>query len=692
MALSAQTTYSAAMSKLQRGDRPGRTARTLFARWSPRAPLAGLIMTIIQLACSSEPSVNDPSPSVDAGLMDAAMAADVGVRADAGAAPTDDEFVPLFGPSTDLAPPLVEDNGAALITRFSDRARDRHARESQFQAYEHYLALYWEHRTAQIEIEDPIGHGGDTIRFRITTEWRLHPRQAELRLFFRGLNTVAEYHDNRVMTAVDARHYTHEVSFNAREGRALMVGDRMEFELSQFLDAPPRGRSNYYGTTYLYVVGQGIAPWRAQGPIRDSTPIPGPARLGGDLTIHENESNEPTFAFSQMATNLAPQNAQPFVRGRRLMHTNFDDGRHDESAENPTWTAQVGKLGPTYVARSCNTCHLKNGRAIPPSPGAELTGYIFKVGDANSDTHPTLGAVIQSEGPNGEGRVDLSGWTEEEDGLRRPQYTFSGATPERFSARVSPPLVGIGLLEAIPEEAIALHADPDDADGDGISGRMHIVRDPAGVNRLGRFGWKAGQPTVRAQTASAFRTDMGVLTTVFTTPDCGAAQGDCGPNGAELEDADLDDLVKYVALLGVPPQRGFEDPDVVAGAAVFEELGCETCHVASFVTSAYVPDAELRGQTIKPYTDLLLHDMGPGLADALPEGRASGAEWRTAPLWSLGRTAGVSGGEAYLHDGRARTLEEAIQWHGGEADAARRQFMAASETRRAQLLAFLRSL
>ncbi|MEQ9503002.1 MAG: di-heme oxidoredictase family protein [Deltaproteobacteria bacterium] len=648
------------------------------------------ILSLSAFACTGAQTTPDPGAApADGGVRDGGAVRDAGVErldagvADAGrpdAAPT---LVPLFDESTVLDPPLVEDTPTALVTRFADRGRDRHAREAQFQAYEHYLPLYWEYRTVRVEVTDTVGKGGDTIRFDVESEWKLQAMQAELRFFYRGQNTVAEYHDNRPMTAIDDLHYTREVSFNAREGRPLQVGDKMEFEISQFLDAPPRGRTNYYGTTFLYIVGEGLVPWIGSGPLRDSEVIPEAARLGGDTTIHAAESDEPPYDFSQMATNLAPDHAQRFVVGRRLAHTSFDTGRHDESAENPVWNEQAGKSGPLAINDSCNACHLRNGRAVPPPVGAELSQYVVKVGAADGGPHPALGEVLQ---PSGEPDVTLAAW-DEEDGLRRPRYTFDGAAPEHFSARISPQLVGLGLLEAIPEEAVAALADPDDADGDQISGRMHIVGE-----RLGRFGYKASQPTVRQQTAAALRTDMGVLTSVYPTPDCGEAQTGCGPSGAELDDDALDDLALYVALLGMRPQRNFDDPAVTDGAVVFRATGCVACHVDRFTTSAYAPNAEVRAQTIAPYTDLLLHDMGPGLADALPEGDASGPEWRTAPLWGIGRTLGVSGAEAYLHDGRARTLDEAIRWHGGEGTAARDAYLALDAAEREQLLSFLRSL
>jgi CxxC motif-containing protein (DUF1111 family) len=246
----------------------------------------------------------------------------------------------------------------------------------------------------------------------------------------------------------------------------------------------------------------------------------------------------------------------------------------------------------------------------------------------------------------------------------------------------------MGLLEAVSESTILAMADPDDANGDGISGRAQVVLDPqTGVQRIGRFTSKAARATVKHQIAGALNTDMGVTTTIFPKLD-----GETTSNAAEVSDTELDQMNKYVSLLGVASKRNLRDQDVIDGEVLFTTAGCAKCHVTTLTTSAYHPLAELRNQTIHPYTDLLLHDMGPGLADNLGEGVATGAEWRTAPLWSLGLTAGVSGGEAYLHDGRARTIEEAILWHGGEGQTAKEAFRTMSASQRNAVVKFIKAL
>lgn len=605
-------------------------------------------------------------------------------------------IVPLFDASTLLEPPTTIDTIAALITLVADRARDRHAREGLFSAYDHYLSWYWEERTIAIEIVDRVAKGGTGITFNYTT---LSPLSApEFRAFFRGINTVAEYHLNLLAPLVGPNRYSATINAKLPENRPLQMGDRIEIEISQFIEAPAHGRNNYYGTAILYVVGQGVVPWQGVGPLLDSFPLPESAWLGGQTTLPYQYSNEPEHRFKQTAGNMAPTNAQPFMLGRRLHHTDFGNGAHSESG-NPVFTDQMGKLGPKFIARSCVECHVNNGRALPPAIGGAMTRALVKVGsDHHGSPHPTLGAVLQPQSTGGpvEGSATISSYTiidgQFGDGtpfaLRKPNYTFQGVTPSHFSVRLAPPLVGLGLLEAVSEDTIISLADPDDADADGISGRIQTVLDPeTGALRLGRFTGKGGKARLSHQIAAALNTDMGVTTAIFPILD-----GETTAQAPELSAADLDQLTRYVALLGVSARRDLANPQALQGEQLFTGANCVKCHTPSLTTSRYHPMTELRYQTIHPYTDLLLHDMGPGLADAMGELDAAGSEWRTPPLWSVGLTVGVSGGEAYLHDGRARTIEEAILWHGGEADGAREAFRTMPATDRAALIRFLQSL
>lgn len=622
-------------------------------------------------------------------------------------APVKRAMIPLYSTATALESGSVTDIGTAIVTRVGDRARDRHAREASFSKYDHYLSWYWEQRTATVEIIDKVAKGGTQL---VINFYPLAPLSApEFRAFFRGITTQGEYHTNISMQRVGTLPYlyTTTLTFNPKANRAIAIGDRMEIEASQFLAGPMNGRSNYYGTALLYVVGQGgVQPWEGQGSNLDSFALPQTAWAGGRTTLPYQYSNEPLQRFNQMAGQLTSQSAQPFMLGRRLHHTDFATGRHSERpTENPVFTEQVGKLGPQFYAPSCVSCHVNNGRAIPPGPNVMLVNAVTKVGLVDGAPDPQLGESLQplrTGGAAGEGSVSISGYSFVDgtygDGtpyqLRRPNYSFVGKTPSHFSVRNTPPLVGMGLLEAVPETAIAALADPQDKTGDGISGRMRLVDDPqTGQLRLGRFGWKGGSARLSHQVAIALNGDMGVTTTIFSKPDCGSAQVGCAPASVEISDADLALMTRYLSLLGVAARRNLNDAQASQGEAAFNSAGCAACHVATHTTSAYHPLAELRSQVIRPYTDLLLHDMGPGLADSLPEGNASGAEWRTAPLWSIGLTAGVSGGaEAYLHDGRARNLAEAILWHGGEAEAAKEAFRNMSATLRAALLKFLQSI
>ncbi|STX51065.1 Predicted thiol oxidoreductase [Legionella busanensis] len=611
----------------------------------------------------------------------------------------DGDFVPLFSSSTPLEPSTVIEMPTALITRFADRARDRHAREDEFHAYDHYLPFYWEHRTIQVELIDEVAKGGNRIIANVKTLWPLSA--PEFRAFYRGVNTVAEYFHNVSMrvTSGDRLNYQTIITTNPKEGRALRNGDRMEIEISQFLANPPRGRANYYGTAFLYIVGQGMVPWEARGVFgnpntlrEDSFPIPVDAWLGGKTTIHHQYSAEPKDLFKQMATNTSNINGQPFMLGRRVHHTDMITGAHSEPG-NPNFPELANKVGVNYINRSCVGCHVNNGRGLPPAVGTPLNNYMVVVSSDNGTPHPTVGSVLQPFATTGtpEGSVRIQSWTEM-NGLRRPNFQFTPVIT-RFSPRITPQLVGMGLLEAIPESAILEIANNKNK-GNGVAGRIRIIKEyNTGISRVGRFGWKAGNSTVREQIATALRNDMGVQNSVVPTPDCGPQQANCGPSGAVLSDTYLDQLTLYIQLLGVRAQRNSENAVVKQGKAIFSQIGCAACHVPTFTTSPYHPRAELRNQVIHPYTDLLIHDMGPDLADTLPEiNNVKPSEWRTAPLWNIGLTAGVSGGEAYLHDGRARTLNEAILWHGGEGAASRTAYQGLSPDLRNALIEFLKSL
>ncbi|MGI3185391.1 di-heme oxidoredictase family protein [Nioella aestuarii] len=445
---------------------------------------------------------------------------------------------------------------------------------------------------------------------------------------------------------------------------------------------------------------------------------------GGAATVRARLTPD---AFSQPSGNMSFDRQLQFHIGNGLFRRLW--------VSAPSSTIASDGLGPLYNARSCQRCHLKDGRGHPPEgpedlaismflrfsiPGSdtdltdEIEGFLATLPDPNYGTQiqdfalpghaPEAQMLITYE------EVELSLSDGEIVSLRRPTYTLEtlGYGPlhpdAMLSPRIAPQMIGLGLLEAIPAADIMAHADPDDANGDGISGRPNIVWSVEyGLPMLGRFGLKAGAPTVRQQSAAAFAGDIGISNPLFPGPwgDCTAAQTNCraAPHGADPEqggfeiDAEaLEFVTFYSQNLAVPARRDIDDPQVLRGREIFFATGCTGCHVPSFVTHRLQDRPEHSFQLIWPYTDLLLHDMGEGLADHRPEARATGTEWRTPPLWGIGLTQTVSGHTQFLHDGRARSLLEAILWHGGEAEAQRDAVIAMPSHDRAALIRFLESL
>ena len=249
----------------------------------------------------------------------------------------------------------------------------------------------------------------------------------------------------------------------------------------------------------------------------------------------------------------------------------------------------------------------------------------------------------------------------------------------------------------MPDTEITKFEDEFDADNDGISGRANYVWDvEASSLKLGKYGWKANAPSLRQQLAGAFHGDMGLTTSLFPDENCPDPQLDCQTafNGGEPEvvDDQLDDVEFYQATLAVPNRRNFRDESVLRGRKLFDELNCIGCHAINQQTGNFPLNQVLEGVTIKPYSDFLLHDMGEGLADNRPDLKATGLEWRTQPLWGIGLISTVNGHTFLLHDGRARNIEEAILWHGGEAEQSKLDFVDLSEEQRKELISFINSL
>lgn len=393
----------------------------------------------------------------------------------------------------------------------------------------------------------------------------------------------------------------------------------------------------------------------------------------------------------------------------------------------PSSTDARDGLGPLFNTNGCQNCHIKDGRGHPPLPGEEQAVSMLVRLSIPAETskqkaiyqrqgvvaEPTYGTQLQDfalPGHKAEGQIEI---TYDEvalqfaDGtpvmLRKPtltitQLAYGAMHPNtQFSARVAPPMIGLGLLESIPESTLLNWQDEADHNQDGISGRVNRVWDvQQGKTVIGRFGWKAGQPSLMQQNASAFNGDLGLTSWLFPEENCTAEQSLCSslPNGGQPEVSD--NILKFVEFysqhLAVPVRRGVDEPEVVAGEALFHQVGCTGCHKPRVETGKRPQLPALSQQTIHPYTDLLLHDMGPGLSDGRPEAVASATEWRTPPLWGIGYTREVNGHTYYLHDGRARNLMEAVLWHGGEAKPARDRVLQFDSQQRNALIAFLNSL
>jgi CxxC motif-containing protein (DUF1111 family) len=439
--------------------------------------------------------------------------------------------------------------------------------------------------------------------------------------------------------------------------------------------------------------------------------IPLTPNLGGDTSV---DTVGPR-AFRSIAPNAANHRVFEFLFGQRIFDVVWD---HD------VISPALDGLGPVFNRTACRECHEGNGRGhAPETVGAPMKSILIRLSVPGQDQHggpkpvPNYGDQLQDRGVPGvapEGQAIME-WEEIEgqygDGtpytLRKPTISFINlaygemADDVMVSARVASPVIGMGLLQSIPEENLYALADPDDANGDGISGRVNVTWDAIDKEmQAGRFGWKSNVPTIRQQSAAAALGDMGMTTDLFQENLCESAQEDCiemaekmsaKVGSPEIVPEIFDPLVMYMMQVGVPMQRNADDPAVQRGEKLFRGIGCVGCHMPTQIAGSKTLPA-LQGQVFHPFTDLLVHDMGEGLADNRPDFSASGSEWRTAPLWGIGLTYDVGGFNYYLHDGRARSLSEAILWHGGEAENPREVFRNFGKDQRDDLLAFLGSL
>jgi len=449
---------------------------------------------------------------------------------------------------------------------------------------------------------------------------------------------------------------------------------------------------------------------------------------GGAATSRERADNDK--AFTHASGNMPSRLKGDFKAGQKIFRRLW--------VATPAPPGAPDGLGPLYNARSCRRCHLQDGRGHPPlanfpdddatsmflrlsiPPGTEEQKRLLARKRISVVPEPTYGGQLQEfaiDGHEAEGKLHIE-YTQVPfvfpDGtrvtLRKPSYSIDRPAygplhpGTMLSPRIAPQMIGLGLLEAVPEARIRELGDPDDADGNGISGRPNEVWSPEqnGI-ALGRFGWKAGNASVKAQSAGAFEGDIGISNPLARNAwgDCTERQAECraaphgispGNGNVEASSKDLDLVTFYAQNLAVPRRRNPVSRDVLAGKALFYASGCVQCHNPKFLTGNLEGQLHLSNQLIWPYTDLLLHDMGAQLADNRPEGMANGREWRTAPLWGIGLTPVVNGHSRFLHDGRARSLTEAIVWHGGEARNSRDAFAKLSQQDRARLVAFVKSL
>lgn len=436
------------------------------------------------------------------------------------------------------------------------------------------------------------------------------------------------------------------------------------------------------------------------------------ALSGGDMTNFHRSY----LPFEQEAPNLPWQLAAQFDRGDGLIERKFGFAGN-YGVHVPKYGA-----GPLYNATSCATCHVGDGRAQPPAISADgshglMEGMFLRLSvpdgkggwrapdGYHSQLHDRGAPGVPPEGIGQASYEEISG--QFADGERytllKPHYRVEqpayGPIPADaiIEARVAPPIFGLGLLEAVAEKDILARANTPQPDG--ISGRPNWVPDPeSGRLRLGRFSLKANQVSLRAQTAGAAFDDMGLSSPVFPRENCLPNQTACArapsntfPGQPELSESELQDLTVYLELLSVPARRQLYDPLPLHGEKLFRDAGCANCHIPTMQTGNDHPQRRLRKQIIHPYTDLLLHDMGPALSGRADH-QASASEWRTPPLWGIGLTQKANGHTRFLHDGRARNLQEAILWHGGEASVARARYLNFSKAERDALLAFLNSL
>lgn len=546
---------------------------------------------------------------------------------------------PLFQAGPALTSPVVSRMNDVIVTEVGFRFRPARERANDFG---NYLPNTFAGRSARLRIEDFVAAGRSEVKVTLTTELDFSTNGPRVQFrAFRQVMAGGVTTSNVTMTPLSARVAERRVVDNSRSQRALQAGDVLDFDLELFFagfDAadpnPIVGDPHAYSDTFRYRIGRGGLDAE---PFDDDAPrAVGPsALLGGGLTV-PFFTNGGTTAWNQLGLQTAASQTNAFLNGRRRAFSDVETGTHEESGNPPLATVPVDS---NFNARRCTTCHRNSGR------GALTTIAMFSDGPLGPVVQRTEHAATLTEVRTV--RTEVVGGS---------VVTLTVPVFDSGSPRIASALAGSGLLEAVSSSTLLSHADEDDCDGDGISGR------PGN----GRFGWKATHKTL--DELIRFETKEHL--------------------GAQLDDTSHSELISFVRLLGVPVQRG--GPSVARGEAVFSEVRCNQCHLTSLITSDTHPLDELRMQTIRPFTDLLLHDLGPALSDGTDSKQAR--EWRTAPLWGLGVARVVHGEQHLLHDGRARTPLEAILWHDGEARTSADLVRKLSTSDVDALVAFLDSL
>jgi CxxC motif-containing protein (DUF1111 family) len=630
-----------------------------------------------------------------------------------------------------------------LTVKLAGRFRDRHPNEER---YDHYVDTYFAGPTFDLTL---IDHG-DSVDVTIVPQASMNVEAVDFKnyeSFGSGLGGALPSPTPLCFTppalaAVGVRAQNMGNSVFTTKVSQLSYGQLLDFELT-FV----RSRT-YYTEWFQYYVGSGRLQPKVQHPW---------AHAAGDQSVTDVTVDE--FGYAQHVPNLTPTELGNFIDGKVLFEADFEThvgynppttfdcprglmpGAKVPTIVVPPPTSPLFTDGnaytnmalasiarPGYTASACFTCHHLDGKGQPPD-GKSMGNMLLKLFSANgkeATPDPIYGTILDQHAPNA-GKPEVTPnvqWQEMSgmfsDGtpysLRKPTLDLGTlrdgalAPSTHISARIPRPVFGLGLLEAVADATILALADPDDTNHDGVSGRPNFVTDArTGMQALGRFGWKAGVASLKEQAALAFANDIGVTSPLYPKHRCGPNQMGClsmvNDASPQLSSGDLDHIQSYLRGLSVPPRRNYEDPEAVRGKTIFQAIGCAKCHVPNMVTSTSYEVPEMRGIAIQPFTDLLLHDMGDGLADDAPleEGTATGHEWRTCPLWGNGTGTAVMfpatdafdpnghppPGGVYLHDGRARSIQEAILWHGGEATPMHDAFVDMPAADRAALLAYV---